>query len=85
MSALFRFALRLFICFLAAKLFLHAVGVDGRDYLIGLTILLTVNVYWLTYLAFRDRRSSSPPEAPVRNRPAAPAQPGEPSPPASPG
>lgn len=70
MSALFRFALRLFICFLAAKLFLHAVGVDGRDYLIGLTILLTVNVYWLTYLAFRDRRSPSPrqPEAPLRTQ-----------------
>jgi uncharacterized membrane protein YccC len=66
MSALFRFALRLFICFLAAKLFLHALGVAGRDYLIGLTLLLTANLYWLTYLAFRDRRAETRDRGPGR-------------------
>ena len=55
MGALFSFFLRLFCCFVAAKFLLHAVGVESRQYLIGLTILLTANVYWLSYLVFRDR------------------------------
>jgi len=55
MGALFSFFLRLFICFVAAKFLLHAVGVESRQYLIGLTVLLTANVYWLSYLVFRDR------------------------------
>ena len=65
MGALFSFFLRLFICFVAAKFLLHAVGVESRQYLIGLTVLLTANVYWLSYLVFRDRGAGhrGPPEA----------------------
>jgi hypothetical protein len=65
MSALFRFFLRLFICFVAAKLFLNAVGLESRQYLIGLTGLLTANVYWLGYLVFRDRTPAGAPERPA--------------------
>ena len=60
MSALFGFFLRLFICFVAAKFFLVALGLDNRQYLLGLTALLTANVYWLSYLTFRDRQAPAP-------------------------
>ena len=69
MSALFGFFLRLFICFVAAKFLLHAVGVESRQYLIGLTILLTANVYWLGYLTFRDRRAPAPGREPGPEKP----------------
>jgi hypothetical protein len=55
MSAAFSFFLRLFLCFAAAKFLLGAVGVEGRDYLVGLTLLFLANVYWFSYLVFRDR------------------------------
>jgi hypothetical protein len=78
MSALFGFFLRLFICFVAAKFLLKAVGVTSREYLLGLTGLLLANVYWLGYLLFRDRR-------PFQDRePRPPAEPQEPPPPGAP-
>ena len=55
MSSAFSFFLRLFLCFVAARFLLQAIGVEGRDYLVGLTILFLVNVYWFSYLVFRDR------------------------------
>jgi hypothetical protein len=55
MSAVFSFFLRLFLCFVAARFLLQAIGVEGRNYLVGLTIVLLVNVYWFSYLVFRDR------------------------------
>jgi hypothetical protein len=55
MSKAFSFFLRLFLCFAAAKFLLQAIGVEGRDYLVGLTLLFLVNVYWFSYLVFRDR------------------------------
>jgi len=82
MGALFSFFLRLFICFVAAKFLLHAVGVESRQYLIGLTILLTANVYWLSYLVFRDRGAGhrQPPAARPPDRAAGQEQsPPEPS------
>jgi hypothetical protein len=71
MSAVFSFFLRLFLCFAAAKLLLRAVGVDGRDYLVGLTLLFLANVYWFSYLVFRDRKApgaearDNPPRSPM--------------------
>jgi len=71
MSAVFSFFLRLFLCFAAAKLLLRAVGVDGRDYLVGLTLLFLANVYWFSYLVFRDRKApgaearGNPPRSPM--------------------
>jgi hypothetical protein len=57
MSAVFSFFLRLFLCFVAARFLLQAIGVEGRDYLVGLTLLFLVNVYWFSYLVFRDRKA----------------------------
>ena len=58
MSAAFSFFLRLFLCFVAARFLLQAIGVEGRAYLVGLTIFFMVNVYWFGYLVFRDRAAS---------------------------
>ena len=55
MSTAFSFFLRLFLCFVAARFLLQAIGVEGRNYLVGLTVLFLVNVYWFSYLVFRDR------------------------------
>ena len=65
MNFVFAFFLRLFICFVAAKLVVLAVDLDNRAYLLSLTIVLLVNVYLLDYLVFRDRRPGreSPGEA----------------------
>jgi hypothetical protein len=79
MSTAFNFFLRLFLCFVAARFLLQAVGVGGRGYLVGLTLLFLVNVYWFSYLVFRDR-TATPVEAghnpPVSPR-AAPPEPEE--------
>jgi hypothetical protein len=58
MSTAFSFFLRLFFCFVGAKFILHAIGVEGRGYLVGLTILFLVNLYLFSYLVFRDRTES---------------------------
>jgi hypothetical protein len=58
MSTAFSFFLRLFLCFVVARFFLQAIGVEGRNYLVGLTIVLLGNVYWFSYLVFRDRTAS---------------------------
>ena len=55
MSTAFSFFLRLFLCFVGARFLLQAIDVEGRGYLVGLTILFLVNVYWFSYLVFRDR------------------------------
>ncbi|MFZ5448767.1 MAG: hypothetical protein ACOZFS_09055 [Thermodesulfobacteriota bacterium] len=58
MSTAFSFFLRLFLCFVAARFILQAIGVEGRGYLVGLTIVFLINVYWFSYLVFRDRTAS---------------------------
>ncbi len=60
MSTVFSFSLRLFLCFVAARFLLLAVGVEGRGYLVGLTILFLINVYWFSYLVFRDQPTAAP-------------------------
>jgi len=55
MKAFFIFFLRLFFCFVAAKLLLRALDWDNRAYLIGLTTLLLGNIYWFDFLEYRDR------------------------------
>jgi hypothetical protein len=56
MNLVFAFFLRLFICFVAAKLVVLVVDLNSRTYLLSLTVMLLVNVYLLDYLVFRDRR-----------------------------
>lgn len=64
MNLVFSFFIRLFICFVAAKLVVQAVDLNSRDYLLALTILFLVNAYLFDYLVFRDRRNGqqSPPK-----------------------
>jgi F0F1-type ATP synthase assembly protein I len=71
MSAVFGFFLRLFLCFVAARFLLQSIGVEGRDFLVGLTIVLLANVYLFGYLVFRERRRTpaeaerQPPQGPA--------------------
>ncbi|MEW6657686.1 MAG: hypothetical protein AB1424_03400 [Thermodesulfobacteriota bacterium] len=55
MKVVFIFFLRLFFCFVGAKLLLRLLGLDLQPYLIGLTVILLVNIYWFDYLEYRDR------------------------------
>ncbi len=73
MNTVFSFFVRLFLCFVGAKFLLHAIGVEGRGYLVSLTILFLVNVYWFSYLVFRDRTDSLSPGNDTR--PPSPAAP----------
>ena len=88
MSKVFSFFLRLFLCFVAARFLLQAIEVEGRDYLVGLTLLFLVNVYWFSYLVFRDRTAPevearrNPPGSPIA---AAPETEEPPVPPVPPG
>lgn len=65
MNYLFPFFLRLFICFVAAKLVVQAVDLNTRVYLLALTVLFLVNAYLFDYLVFRSRRpvEGNPPVA----------------------
>jgi hypothetical protein len=55
MKIAFGFFLRLFACFVGAKFFLRFLGVESRLSLVGLTALLTANIYWFDFLEYRDR------------------------------
>ncbi|OGP71813.1 MAG: hypothetical protein A2Y80_07475 [Deltaproteobacteria bacterium RBG_13_58_19] len=55
MSGAFKFFLRLFISLVAAKFFLRLAGEEGIGFLLGLTLLLTGNVYLFDYLEYGDR------------------------------
>jgi hypothetical protein len=70
MNLVFSFFLRLFICFVAAKLVVQAVDLNSRDYLLALTILFIVNAYLFNYLVFRDRRpgQKTPDAAPEQDQ-----------------
>ena len=87
MSTAFSFFLRLFLCFVAARFLLQAIGVEGRGYLVGLTILFLVNVYWFSYLVFRDRTAPAveadrhPPGRPMAAAPETEKPPVKPVPP----
>ena len=71
MSTAFSFFLRLFLCFAGAKFLLQAIGVGGRSYLVGLTLVFLANVYLFSYLVFRDRTPAPseagnvPPQPPI--------------------
>ena len=87
MSKAFSFFLRLFLCFAAARFLLQAIGVEGRDWLVGLTVLFLANVYGFSYLVFRDRKvfkaesQSDPPPGPAAAAPEGAEPPVSPPPP----
>jgi hypothetical protein len=84
MSAVFSFFLRLFLCFVAARFLLQAIGVAGRDYLVGLTLLFLANVYWFSYLVFRDRAAPEAKGGPDQTGSVAAAAPEAEEPPVNP-
>ncbi len=84
MSTAFRFFLRLFLCFVAARFLLSAIGVEGRGYLVGLTILFLANVYWFSYLVFRDRSAAEVEAERLAPAPTTAAAPGTEEPPVNP-
>ncbi|MFZ5451364.1 MAG: hypothetical protein ACOZF2_05770 [Thermodesulfobacteriota bacterium] len=71
MKVFFIFFLRVFVCFVAAKFILRALGLDQRAYLIALTLIFTGNLYWFDFLEYRGQirfkirklKKSGPPPA----------------------
>jgi hypothetical protein len=75
MSTAFSFFLRLFLCFAGAKFLLQAIGVGGRSYLVGLTLIFLANVYLFSYLVFKDRNPAPAPKGAGAPQPSAEAEP----------
>ncbi len=65
MNRVFAFFLRLFICFVAAKVVVLAVDLNSREYLLAMTVLFLVNTYLFDYLVYRSRQpgEETPPAA----------------------
>jgi hypothetical protein len=55
MKTVFGFCLRFFCSFVAAKLMLRAFDADSVGYLIGLSLLFTLNLYWFDLSKYSDR------------------------------
>jgi hypothetical protein len=57
MKKVFGFCLRFFCSFVAAKLLLRAFEADSVGYLMGLSLLFTLNLYWFDLSRYSDRLS----------------------------
>jgi hypothetical protein len=57
MKMVFGFCLRFFCSFVAAKLLLRALDADSVGYLMGLSLLFTLNLYWFDLTKYSDRFS----------------------------
>jgi hypothetical protein len=57
MKMVFGFCLRFFCSFVAAKLLLRSFEADGVGYLIGLSLIFTLNLYWFDLSKYSDRFS----------------------------
>ncbi|HEY9073570.1 MAG TPA: hypothetical protein VIN67_05500 [Desulfobaccales bacterium] len=79
MRLVFGFFLRLFFCFVGAKVLVRAISLDTRAYLLTLTAVFLINVYLFQYLVFRDRSARD-----TRLGAAPEKAPGEPSAPDNP-
>lgn len=55
MKLIFGFCLRFFCSFVAAKLLLRAFQADRPGYLLGLSLLFTLNLYWFDLSKYSDR------------------------------
>lgn len=53
----FGFCLRFFCSFVVAKLLLRAFEADSTGYLLGLTLLFTINLYWFDVSKYSGRFS----------------------------
>lgn len=52
---MFGFCLRFFCSFIAAKLLLRAVALESVGWLLGLSLLFTLNLYWFDLSKYSDR------------------------------
>ena len=57
MKMVFGFCLRFFCSFVAAKLLLRAFEADSMGYLLGLSLLFTLKLYWFDLSKYGDRFS----------------------------
>jgi hypothetical protein len=57
MKALFGFCLRFFCSFVVAKLLLRAFEADSPSYILGLSLLFTLNLYWFDFSQYSHRFS----------------------------
>ena len=58
MKMIFGFCLRFFCSFVAAKLLLRAFEAENTGYLLGLSLLFTLNLYWFDLSKYSDRFST---------------------------
>ncbi len=58
MKGIFGFCLRFFISFVAAKLLLRAFAADTPGYILLLSLLFTLNLYWFDLSQISHRYSS---------------------------
>ncbi len=58
MKTFFGFCLRFFCSFVVAKLLLRAFEADSPGYLLGLSLLFTLNLYWFDLSKYSDRFST---------------------------
>jgi hypothetical protein len=57
MKPFFGFCLRFFCSFVVAKLLLRAFEADSPGYLLGLSLVFTLNLYWFDFSKFSDQWS----------------------------
>jgi hypothetical protein len=58
MKGIFGFCLRFFVSFVAAKLLLRAFEADSPGYILLLSLLFTINLYWFDLSQLTNRYSS---------------------------
>jgi hypothetical protein len=58
MKGIFGFCLRFFIGFVVAKLLLRAFAADTPGYILLLSLLITLNLYWFDLSQYSHRYSS---------------------------
>jgi hypothetical protein len=58
MKALFGFCLRFFCSFVAAKLLLRAFAADSPGYILLVSLLFTLNLYWFDLSQYSHRYSA---------------------------
>ncbi len=59
MNTVFGFCLRFLVSFLVAKLLLRSLEVASLGWLIGLSLLLTANLYWFDLTKYSDTLGGS--------------------------
>lgn len=74
MKTVFGFCLRFFVSFVFAKLLLRSLEADRVGWLLGLSLIITLNLYWFDLTKYSDRLNrwrteseAAPDQAPHEN------------------